>query len=58
MLGRCKILRGNSHILSEKAFKNRKAYFVKKDVGVLVKNPPKPKDPMEALAGGGGNPMD
>merc|ERR1719221_368841 len=53
MLGRCKILRGNSHIISEKAFKARKAYFVKKDVGVLVKNPPKAKDPMEALSGGG-----
>merc|ERR1712039_322302 len=28
------------------------AYFVKKDVGVLVKSPPKAKDPMEALSAG------
>merc|ERR1711879_842379 len=41
------------HFLSGKSFKSRKAYFIKKDVGVLVKSPPKPKDPMEALSGGG-----
>merc|ERR1712151_202863 len=40
------------HFLSEKAFKSRKAYYVKKDVGVLVKSPPKAKDPMEALSAG------
>lgn len=52
MLGRCKMLRAASHFLTEKAFKTRKAYFVKKDVGVLVKSVPKAKDPMEALSGG------
>jgi len=57
MLGRCKMLRAAHHYLTEKAFKTRKAYFVKKDVGVLVKSVPKPKDPMEALSGGGGDPM-
>merc|ERR1719401_3085727 len=53
MLGRCRLLRGSAHFLSDKSFKTRKAYFVKKDQGVLVKNVPKPKDPMEALSGGG-----
>lgn len=57
MLSRCRSLRQHSHVLSEKSFKSRKAYFVKKDQGVLVKNPPKPKDPMEALSAGGGDPM-
>eukprot|EP00440_Ansanella_granifera_P061596 gb/GFBE01066778.1/.p1 GENE.gb/GFBE01066778.1/~~gb/GFBE01066778.1/.p1 ORF type:complete len:261 (+),score=65.66 gb/GFBE01066778.1/:1-783(+) len=57
MLGRCKMLRAASHFLTEKAFKTRKAYYVKKDVGVLVKCPPKPKDPMEALQQGNGDPM-
>ena len=52
MLGRCKMLRAASHFLTEKAFKCRKAYFVKKDVGVLVKSVPKAKDPMEALSAG------
>jgi len=52
MLSRCRALRANAHILCEKAFKCRKAYFVKKDQGVLVKAPPKPKDPMEALSAG------
>merc|ERR1712217_385384 len=40
------------HYLGTLAFRTRKAYFVKKDVGVLVKSPPKPKDPMEALSAG------
>mmetsp|Transcript_97634 Transcript_97634/g.172942 ORF Transcript_97634/g.172942 Transcript_97634/m.172942 type:complete len:267 (-) Transcript_97634:263-1063(-) len=53
MLGRCKLLRAGAHFLPEKSFKSRRAYFVKKDQGVLVKNPPKPKDPMEMLSGGG-----
>merc|ERR1719422_245196 len=52
MLARCRVLRQHSHMLSEKAFKTRKAYFVKKDQGVLVKSPPKAKDPMEALSAG------
>lgn len=52
MLSRCRALRQNAHILGERAYKTRKAYFVKKDAGVLVKSPPKPKDPMEALSSG------
>jgi len=52
MLSRCRLLRAHSHILSEKTFKCHKAYYVKKDAGVLVKAPPKPKDPMEALSAG------
>merc|ERR1719195_1340286 len=52
MLSRCRMLRQHAHFLSEKAFKSRKAYFVKKDQGVLVKAPPKAKDPMEALSAG------
>lgn len=57
MLNRCRMLRANMHFLGSAAFKSRKAYFVKKDVGVLVKDPPKAKDPMEALSGGGPDPM-
>merc|ERR1719174_1994033 len=57
MLARCRQLRANGHMLHAKAYSARKAYFVKKDQGVLVKNPPKPKDPMDALSGGGGDPM-
>mmetsp|Transcript_105023 Transcript_105023/g.301944 ORF Transcript_105023/g.301944 Transcript_105023/m.301944 type:complete len:266 (+) Transcript_105023:82-879(+) len=53
MLSRCRALRAMGHMLPLKAFSARKAYFVKKDQGVLVKNPPKAKDPMEALSGGG-----
>merc|ERR1719401_3420113 len=56
MLSRCRSLRQHSHILSEKSFETSKAYFVKKNQGVLVKTMPKPKDPMEALSGGGGDP--
>merc|ERR1719277_1912109 len=52
MLSRCKMLRASMHFLSGSAFKSRKAYFVKKDVGVLVKSPPAAKDPMEALSSG------
>jgi len=52
MLSRCRALRQSAHILSDRAYKCRKAYFVKKDAGVLVKSPPKPKDPMEALSAG------
>jgi len=57
MLQRCRALRAQAHLLHPKAFFTRKAYFVKKDQGVLVKNPPKPKDPTEMLSGGGGDPM-
>jgi len=52
MLARCRALRAHSHIISEKSFKTRKAFFVKKDAGVLVKSPPAAKDPMEALSAG------
>jgi len=59
MMSRCKILKASHQFIQEKRFLARKAYFVKKDVGVLVKNVPKPKDPMEMLSGGGagGDPM-
>jgi len=53
MLGRCRLLRQNAAYLAEKPFRLRKAFFVKKDVGFLVKNVPKAKDPMEALSAGG-----
>mmetsp|Transcript_25426 Transcript_25426/g.58554 ORF Transcript_25426/g.58554 Transcript_25426/m.58554 type:complete len:265 (-) Transcript_25426:54-848(-) len=52
MLSRCKMLRQNANYVSERAYKARKAYFVKKDQGVLVKSPPKAKDPMDALKSG------
>lgn len=52
MLNRCKLLKASHQWVSEKVFRTRKAYFVKKDVGVLVKSPPKPKDPMEMLSSG------
>eukprot|EP00927_Polykrikos_kofoidii_P069451 TRINITY_DN6492_c0_g2_i1.p1 TRINITY_DN6492_c0_g2~~TRINITY_DN6492_c0_g2_i1.p1 ORF type:complete len:262 (+),score=52.98 TRINITY_DN6492_c0_g2_i1:97-882(+) len=52
MLSRCRMLRTNAHFISERSFKTRKAYFVKADKGVLVKSPPKAKDPMEALSAG------
>jgi len=51
MLSRCRKLRDHANYLSEKAFKARKAYFIKKDVGVLMA-PPKQKDPMAQLANG------
>lgn len=54
MLARCRTLRANCSYISDRAFISRKAYFVKPDRGVLVKSPPEPKDPMEALTGGGG----
>merc|ERR1719401_1162741 len=50
MLGRCRLLKQNANFLVERAFRSRKAYFIKKDQGVLVKSPPKAKDPMEALS--------
>jgi ABC-type multidrug transport system fused ATPase/permease subunit len=50
MLGRCRMLKANANFLREQAYKARKAYFIKKDQGVLVKSPPKAKDPMEALS--------
>lgn len=52
MLSRCRLLKASHQFISEKKFAARKAYFIKKDVGVLVKSVPKPKDPMEMLSGG------
>merc|ERR1719401_1287955 len=52
MLSRCRFLRANAFFLSERNFHKRKAYFIKKDQGVLVKAPPAAKDPMEALSAG------
>jgi len=54
MLTRCRFLKTHHQFIAEKRYAPRKAYFVKKDVGVLVKNVPKPKDPMEMFSGGGG----
>lgn len=51
MLNRCRKLRDSANYLGDKAFKVRKAYFIKKDAGVLMK-PPKAKDPMQQLASG------
>lgn len=51
LLARSRKLRESANYLGEKAFKARKAYFIKKDVGVLMK-PPKAKDPMQQLAAG------
>mmetsp|Transcript_28504 Transcript_28504/g.72118 ORF Transcript_28504/g.72118 Transcript_28504/m.72118 type:complete len:266 (-) Transcript_28504:37-834(-) len=51
MLQRCRQLRASAAYLSGKAFTSRKAYFIKKDVGALMK-PPKQKDPMEQLSAG------
>jgi hypothetical protein len=53
MLRRSTTLRAGHAYISEQVFRKRKAYFTKKDVGLLVKNVPKPKDPMEMLSGGG-----
>jgi len=53
MLARCRVLKAGHQFISEKRYLPRKAYFVKKDQGVLVKNVPKPKDPMEMFQGGG-----
>lgn len=49
LLTRSKTLRGNGQYLSEKAYKTKRAYFVKKDVGALMK-PPKAQNPMDAMA--------
>jgi len=53
MLTRCRVLKACHQFISEKRYLQRKAYFLKKDVGVLVKDVPKAKDPMEMLSGGG-----
>jgi hypothetical protein len=59
MLTRCRLLKGHHGFVSKEVFSKRKAYFVRKGTGVLVANPPKPKDPMEMMsgAGAGGDPM-
>jgi len=51
MLARCKTLKAGANFLGEKSVAKRKAYFIKKDVGVLMK-PPKAKDPMQQLQAG------
>lgn len=51
MMARCKKLKESAHYLGDKALKARKAYFIKKDTGVLMK-PPAPKDPMQQLSAG------
>lgn len=51
MLARCRKLRESGNYLGDNAFRKRKAYFIKKDTGVLMK-PPAPKDPMAALQQG------
>lgn len=51
MLSRCKKLKDNAHYLGDRALKSRKAYFIRKDSGVLMK-PPKQKDPMQQLSAG------
>jgi hypothetical protein len=51
MLSRCKKLADRANYLGERAFKSRKAFFIKKDVGALMK-PPKQKDQMQQLAAG------
>jgi len=51
MLSRCRKLRDNANYLGDKAFRARRAYFIKKDVGALMK-PPKQKDPMQQLTAG------
>jgi hypothetical protein len=51
VLSRCKMLKANANYLSDRAFKSRKAYFIKKDVGILT-NPPASKDAMEQLTAG------
>merc|ERR1712032_1452367 len=53
MLGRCKKLKDNANYLSDRVYRARKAYYVKKDVGILMKPPEqKSKDPMQQLAAG------
>jgi hypothetical protein len=49
MLTRCRMVKVHANMLRDQAYKSRRAYFIKKDHGVLVKNPPKTKDPMDAL---------
>merc|ERR1712183_693927 len=51
MLARCKRLKESQNYLGNQGYSKRKAYFVKKDVGALMK-PPKAKDPMEQLQAG------
>lgn len=49
VLARAKMLKSpNANYLCDKVFRARKAYFVKKDVGVLLSAPPAP-DPMKQM---------
>lgn len=49
LLNRAKLFKANGNYLTERAFKIRKAFFVKKDTGALWKAPA-PLDPMEMMA--------
>merc|ERR1719387_2647130 len=51
ILSRCRMLKANANYIGDRAYNSRKAYFIKKDVGVLTKPPP-PKDPMQAFTAG------
>lgn len=51
VLARAAALKTNANFICERAFKLRRAYFIKKDVGLLQKPPPK-KDPMQQLSAG------
>merc|ERR1719387_3020263 len=51
ILSRCRMLKANANYIGDRAFNSRKAFFIKKDVGVLTKPPP-PKDPMQAFTAG------
>eukprot|EP00427_Karlodinium_veneficum_P012668 CAMPEP_0169066116 /NCGR_PEP_ID=MMETSP1015-20121227/2779_1 /TAXON_ID=342587 /ORGANISM="Karlodinium micrum, Strain CCMP2283" /LENGTH=266 /DNA_ID=CAMNT_0009124763 /DNA_START=53 /DNA_END=853 /DNA_ORIENTATION=+ len=57
MLTRCRMLKGCHGFISEKVFSKRKAYFVGKRGCLVGENAPKPKDPMEMMQAGGGDPM-
>jgi hypothetical protein len=51
LVARSKMLKAGANFLSEKVLAKRKAYFIKKDVGALMK-PPKKADPMAQLSAG------
>jgi len=55
LLGRSRMLRMSGNYLSDKAFKIRKAFFIKKDVGLLHK-PPEQKNMMDQMAAGNAGP--
>ncbi|CAD7940419.1 unnamed protein product [Amoebophrya sp. A120] len=50
VLGRCRLLKsGGGKFLTEDAFRNRRAFYTKKDTGLLVKAAPAKKDPLQAM---------